>query len=80
VLPDAATLSLTVIATGRAEHGVSVHFDMQTWSNVQPGDRIIVKRAPKTIRFIHPSGYSFFSTLRKKLDWNRLPATDHNAE
>jgi NAD+ kinase len=80
VLPDTALLSLTVIATGRAEHGVSVHFDMQTWSNVQPGDRIIVRRAPKTIRFIHPSGYSFFSTLRKKLDWNRLPATDHNAE
>lgn len=80
VLPDTGTLSLTVIATGRAEHGVSVHFDMQTWSNVQPGDRIIVKRAPKTIRFIHPTGYSFFSTLRKKLDWNRLPATGYNSE
>lgn len=80
VLPDHGTLSLTVIGTGRAEHGVSVHFDMQTWSNVQPGDQIIVRRAPKTIRFIHPSGYSFFSTLRKKLDWNRLPATGYNAE
>lgn len=80
VLPDDGTLSLTVIGTGRAEHGVSVHFDMQTWSNVQPGDQIIVRRAPKTIRFIHPSGYSFFSTLRKKLDWNRLPATGYNAE
>lgn len=80
VLPDNGTLSLTVIGTGRAEHGVSVHFDMQTWSNVQPGDQIKVKRAPKTIRFIHPSGYSFFSTLRKKLDWNRLPATGNNSE
>ncbi len=80
VLPDTGTLALTVIGTGRAEHGVSVHFDMQTWSNVQPGDQIIVKRAPKTIRFIHPSGYSFFSTLRKKLDWNRLPATGNNSE
>lgn len=80
VLPDNGTLGLTVIGTGRAEHGVSVHFDMQTWSNVQPGDQIKVKRAPKTIRFIHPSGYSFFSTLRKKLDWNRLPATGNNSE
>ena len=80
VLPDTGTLNLTVVGTGRAEHGVSVHFDMQTWSNVQPGDRINVRRAPKTIRFIHPSGYSFFSTLRKKLDWNRLPATGYPTE
>ena len=80
VLPDNGTLNLTVVGTGRAEHGVSVHFDMQTWSNVQPGDRINVRRAPKTIRFIHPSGYSFFSTLRKKLDWNRLPATGYPTE
>jgi NAD+ kinase len=80
VLPDNGALNLTVVGTGRAEHGVSVHFDMQTWSNVQPGDRIHVKRAPNTIRFIHPSGYSFFSTLRKKLDWNRLPATGYPTE
>jgi NAD+ kinase len=80
VLPDTGTLNLTVIGTGRSEHGVSVHFDMQTWSDVQPGDQINVRRAPKTIRFIHPNGYSFFSTLRKKLDWNRLPATGHGTE
>ncbi len=80
VLPDQGVLNLTVVGTGRAEHGVSVHFDMQTWSNVQPGDVITVRRAPKTIRFIHPSGYSFFSTLRKKLDWNRLPATGYNTD
>lgn len=80
VLPDSGALNLTVIGTGRAEHGVSVHFDMQTWSDVQPGDQIQVRRAPKTTRFIHPSGYSFFSTLRKKLNWNRLPAADEQAE
>jgi len=80
VLPDDGTLNLTVTGSGRAEHGVNVHFDMQTWSDVQPGDQIQVRRAPKTIRFIHPTGYSFFSTLRKKLDWNRLPAADENNE
>jgi NAD+ kinase len=80
VLADHVTLELTVIAMGRIESGASVHFDMQTWSDVQPGDQIRVHRAPKTIEFLHPRGYSFFTTLRKKLDWNRLPATGLSGE
>lgn len=73
VLPDNGTLSLTITALGRVESGASVHFDMQTWSDCQPGDRIDVRRAQHTVRFIHPSGYSFFSTLRRKLYWNHMP-------
>lgn len=73
VIPDSGTLSITVKALGRVESGASVHFDMQTWSDCQPGDRIDVRRAQNTMRFIHPTGYSFFSTLRRKLHWNRMP-------
>ncbi len=80
VLPDTATLSLTVIGMSRIEAGGSVNFDMQTWSDVHLGDQVKVQRAPHTVKFLHPSGYSFFSTLRKKLDWHRLPATGHNEE
>jgi len=80
VVPDTSTLNLTVIGMSRIETGGSVHFDMQTWSDVQTGDQIMVRRAPKTAQFLHPSGYSFFSTLRKKLDWNRLPATGYGGE
>jgi len=80
VLPDTGTLELTVIGMSRIEAGGSVHFDMQTWSDVHPGDRVRVRRAPHTVKFLHPTGYSFFSTLRKKLDWNRLPATGYNRE
>jgi NAD+ kinase len=72
-LPDTGTLRLTIMAMGRMESGASVHFDMQTWSECQPGDCIEVRRAPHNVRFIHPTGYSFFSTLRRKLDWNRMP-------
>lgn len=72
-LPDTGTLRLTIMAMGRMESGASVHFDMQTWSECQPGDCIVVRRAPHNVRFIHPTGYSFFSTLRRKLDWNRMP-------
>ncbi len=73
VLPDNGTLALTVTALGRVESGASVHFDMQTWSDCQPGDRIDVRRAADTVRFVHPTGYSFFSTLRRKLYWNHMP-------
>lgn len=77
VIPDDGVLTMTLTAMGRVEVGASCHFDMQTWSDLQPGDRISVRRAPYTIRFLHPEGYSFFSTLRHKLHWNIMPqATD----
>ncbi|OZI39070.1 NAD kinase [Bordetella genomosp. 1] len=78
VIPGSGVLSMTLTAMGRVEVGASVHFDMQTWSDLQPGDRITVQRAPHTVRFVHPQGYSFLSTLRRKLHWNQMPqATDN---
>ncbi|TCT03740.1 NAD kinase [Paralcaligenes ureilyticus] len=80
VIPDSGTLSMTITALGRVESGASVHFDMQTWSDCQPGDRIDVRRAKDTVRFLHPTGYSFFSTLRRKLHWNLMPQPSDNVE
>lgn len=80
VLPDTGTLSLTINALGRVESGASVHFDMQTWSDCQVGDRIEVRRAQHTVRLVHPVGYSFFSTLRRKLHWNRMPQPSDEVE
>ena len=80
VIPGNGVLSMTLTAIGRVETGASVHFDMQTWSDLQPGDRISVQRAPHTIRFVHPEGYSFFSTLRRKLHWNLMPQASDSVE
>ncbi len=80
VIPADGVLNMTLTAMGRSEGGASVHFDMQTWSDLMPGDRIVVQRAPHNIRFLHPAGYSFFSTLRRKLDWNRMPRSGAEAE
>ena len=80
VIPADGVLNMTLTAMGRAEAASSVHFDMQTWSDLQSGDRIVVQRAPHTIRFLHPTGYSFFSTLRRKLDWNRMPRSGSDGE
>jgi len=80
VIPDSGLLSITITALGRVESGASVHFDMQTWSDCQPGDRIEVRRAQDRVQFIHPRGYSFFSTLRRKLHWNLMPQVSDEVE
>ncbi len=80
VLPDTGTIGLTITALGRVESGASVHFDMQTWSDCQPGDRIEVCRSPHSVRFVHPTGYSYFSTLRRKLYWNHMPQPSDDSE
>lgn len=80
VIPADGVLNMTLTTMGRSEIASSVHFDMQTWSDLQTGDRIVVQRAPHTIRFLHPTGYSFFSTLRRKLDWNRMPRSGSDTE
>jgi NAD+ kinase len=65
-LPDTCTIDITV--TGGRD--VSANFDMQSFTALQLGDRVAIERAPMTIRFLHPVGYSYFATLRQKLHWN----------
>ena len=79
VLPDTGTLSLTINALGR-DTGAVVHFDMQTWSDCQVGDRIDVRRSNHTVSLVHPVGYRFFSTLRRKLRWNIMPQSAEDAD
>jgi NAD+ kinase len=68
-LPDDAAIRITVV--GGREPRVSG--DMQVFSDLQVGDDILVRRAPFTAHFLHPSGYSYFATLRSKLNWHELP-------
>lgn len=74
VLPGACEIEITLLSTGRVEAGASAHFDMQTWSQLTEGDRIVVRRAAHTIRLLHPVGYSYYATLRQKLNWHRMPS------
>lgn len=50
-----------------------VTFDGQTSEMLDPGDIVEVRRAPFSLRLIHPPGYSYFSILRNKLRWGRGP-------
>lgn len=73
VLPSKGQLTLTLSDLSRTEGAAVVHFDMQLWSDVQEGDKITVRKAEHHAKFVHPAGYSYFSTLRKKLHWHMMP-------
>lgn len=66
VLPDAAEITIELVS-GR---DASANFDMQSLASLLHGDRISVKRSQHRVRFLHPRGWTYFDTLRKKLHWN----------
>ena len=55
-------------------HDTVVHAAQVTYAHsfasVEIGDRVVVRRSDYRVRFLHPRGWSYFDTLRKKLHWN----------
>ncbi len=66
VLSDSGEITVELVA-GR---DASANFDMQSLATLLHGDRISVRRSEHQMRFLHPKGWSYFDTLRKKLHWN----------
>ncbi|NIC42167.1 NAD kinase [Aquabacterium sp. A08] len=66
VLPATGEIAVEIVA-GR---DASAHFDMQTFTSLLHGDRITVRRSVHELCLLHPVGWSYFDTLRKKLHWN----------
>ncbi|MEP7056423.1 MAG: NAD kinase [Caldimonas sp.] len=66
VLPDSGDISIEIVAGRNA----SVNFDMQSLASLVHGDRISVCRSKHQVRFLHPKGWSYYATLRRKLHWN----------
>ncbi len=66
VLPDTGEINIEIVA-GR---DASVSFDMQSLASLLHGDRVQVRRSPNQVRFLHPRGWSYYATLRRKLHWN----------
>lgn len=65
VLPDSGEVRLEIVA-GR---DASVNFDMQSLASLLHGDTITVRRSQHQVRFLHPQGWSYYATLRRKLRW-----------
>jgi NAD+ kinase len=66
VLSDQAEVMMEVVS-GR---DISANFDMQSLASLLHGDRIYVRRSEYRVHFLHPIGWNYFATLRKKLGWN----------
>lgn len=53
------------------------HFDGFALTDLQEGDRLVLKRSADAIRFVHPPGYSYFTMLREKLRWSNAVGARH---
>ena len=66
VIPSHSEIAVEIVS-GR---DASANFDMQSLTSLLHGDRIVVRRSEHALRLLHPVGWSYFDTLRKKLHWN----------
>jgi NAD+ kinase len=65
VLPDTGEVRIGIVA-GK---DVSANFDMHNLASLMIGDQVRVRRSAFKVRFLHPRGWSYYATLRRKLRW-----------
>jgi NAD+ kinase len=65
VLPDKGEVRIGIVA-GK---DVSANFDMHNLASLMHGDQVRVRRSAFKVRFLHPRGWSYYATLRRKLRW-----------
>ncbi len=53
-----------------AGRDASANFDMQSLASLLHGDQVRVRRSAHKVRFLHPRGWSYYATLRRKLRWH----------
>ncbi|MBA3597825.1 MAG: NAD kinase [Methylibium sp.] len=73
VLPDTGEVRIEIVSGREA----IVNFDHQSLASLLNGDCICVRRSEHRMRVLHPRGWSYYATLRRKLHWNEgvLPET-----
>jgi NAD+ kinase len=65
VLPDRGEVHIGIVA-GK---DISANFDMHNLASLLLGDQVRVRRSAFKVRFLHPRGWSYYATLRRKLRW-----------
>lgn len=66
VVLDSCEIEILITKSGDAR----VHFDGQTFVDVQNMDRIILRRFRHATRILNPVDYEYYKTLRQKLRWS----------
>ena len=62
---DTCEIDILITKAGDAR----VHYDGQSFLDVQGMDEISIRRYVHPLRVLHPAGYRYYSTLRQKLHW-----------
>ncbi|STZ76720.1 NAD(+) kinase [Bergeriella denitrificans] len=62
---DSSEIEVLVTKSGDAR----VHFDGQSFLDIQNLDRLIIRRYHNPLRVLHPTDYQYYRTLRQKLHW-----------
>jgi NAD+ kinase len=70
VVPHSSEIAIQIVR-GR---GMTVNFDMQSYADLQPNDRIVLQRSRHAATFLHPQDWTYYDTLRAKLHWNETPS------
>jgi NAD+ kinase len=66
VIRASARITLQVVSS---PEDLLLTVDGQVGSELKPGDRVVVCKAPEPVRLVRLPGRSFFSLLRRKLKW-----------
>jgi NAD+ kinase len=68
MVSDRSAIEITL----RRAADARLHLDGQQQCDLEEGDRVVVRRAEQTVRFVHPPGYSYYAMLREKLHWSEI--------
>jgi NAD+ kinase len=73
VVGDSVTIRVTLLRGTDAW----AHCDGQAHFQMAEGDSVTIRRAPHSMRLLHPEGYDYFEMLRQKLHWSETPERLH---
>ncbi|CAI8006596.1 NAD kinase [Geodia barretti] len=69
VIPATPPIGVTP-ALGGTHQAASASFDGQFGMELEAGDRVTVRRAPRPLRVVRAESRSYFAVLREKLKWS----------
>ena len=73
---DTCEIDILITKAGDAR----AHFDGQSYTDIQSGDILRIRRYRHSLRVLHPAGYQYYKTLRQKLHWGEqlVPISQHD--
>ena len=61
--------NIDLIVADTNKHHPQVSYDGQLTFELQPGDRVSIRKKKRKLWLLHPSDYDYYHVLRTKLGW-----------